>query len=129
MTQRKCVIRPAKRSSIVGDPDVCISDVCAPSRHAIGRRTRDSDSNARRRDTSISASERRYTRIFRSGAQIPLEIEELHLQIRGRPEESAVQTLAPNRANEPFNEWMQERGTIEDVRGAKLRPRQRLAIT
>jgi hypothetical protein len=40
---------------------------------------------------------------------VPLEIEELHLQVRGRPEESAVQTLAPNGANRPFNEWMRER--------------------
>jgi hypothetical protein len=39
---------------------------------------------------------------------VPLEIEELHLQIRGGPEESAVQTLAPNGANQPFNEWMRE---------------------
>jgi len=40
---------------------------------------------------------------------VPLEFEELHLQIRCRPEERAVQTLAPNGANQPFNEGMGER--------------------
>ena len=40
---------------------------------------------------------------------VTLEIEELHLQISGRPEEGGVQTLAPNRANQPFNEWMRKR--------------------
>src|SRR5713226_8981372 len=39
---------------------------------------------------------------------VTLEIEELHLQIRGRPEQGAVQTFAPNRANQPFNEGMGE---------------------
>jgi hypothetical protein len=40
---------------------------------------------------------------------VPLEIEELHLQISGRPEEHQVQTFAPNRANQPLDEWMRER--------------------
>jgi hypothetical protein len=40
---------------------------------------------------------------------VPLEIEELRLQISGRPEEGVVQTFAPNRANQPFNEGMRER--------------------
>src|SRR5262249_10813158 len=40
---------------------------------------------------------------------VALEIEELHLQIRSRPEERVVQTLAPNGANQPFDEWMRER--------------------
>src|SRR3989442_7112466 len=40
---------------------------------------------------------------------VTVEIEELHLQIRGRPEQSAVQTFAPNGANQPFNEGMGER--------------------
>ena len=40
---------------------------------------------------------------------VTLEIEELHLQIRGRPEQHAVQTFAPNGANQPFNEGMGER--------------------
>jgi len=35
---------------------------------------------------------------------VTLEIEDLHLQIRRRPEQGAVQTLTPDRANEPFNE-------------------------
>ncbi len=38
-----------------------------------------------------------------------LEIEEFHFQISGRPEEGAVQTFAPNGADQPFNEWMRER--------------------
>src|SRR5262249_19366274 len=38
-----------------------------------------------------------------------LEIEELPLQISGRPEERAVETFAPNRSNQPFDEWMRER--------------------
>jgi hypothetical protein len=41
--------------------------------------------------------------------KVPLEIEELHLQISGRPEEAAVQTFAANGANQPFNEGMRER--------------------
>src|SRR5207245_7924550 len=39
---------------------------------------------------------------------VALEIEELHLQIRCRPEQGAVQTLTPNGSNEPFNEGMRE---------------------
>jgi hypothetical protein len=40
---------------------------------------------------------------------VALEVEELDLQIRGRPEERAIQILAPNGANQPFHEWMRER--------------------
>jgi hypothetical protein len=40
---------------------------------------------------------------------VMLEIEELHLQIRGRPEQGTVQTFAPNGADQPFNEWVRER--------------------
>jgi len=40
---------------------------------------------------------------------VPLEIEELLLQIVGRPKERAVQTFAPNGANQPFDEWMRPR--------------------
>src|SRR2546428_4702865 len=40
---------------------------------------------------------------------VPLEIEELHLQIRGRPEQGAVQTFAPNGANQSFDEGMRKR--------------------
>jgi hypothetical protein len=32
---------------------------------------------------------------------VTLEIEELHLQIRGGPEQGAVHTFAPNGANQP----------------------------
>src|SRR5438445_11838458 len=35
---------------------------------------------------------------------VTVEIEARHLQIRGRPEQGAVQTFAPNGANQPFNE-------------------------
>jgi len=35
---------------------------------------------------------------------VPLELMELQLQIRGRPEQRAVETLAPNRADQPFDE-------------------------
>src|SRR6516225_9728298 len=38
-----------------------------------------------------------------------LEFEELHLQVSDRPEERAVETFAPNRSNQPFDEWMRER--------------------
>jgi hypothetical protein len=40
---------------------------------------------------------------------VALEIEELHLQISGRPEQGAIQAFAPNGADEPFNERMRER--------------------
>jgi hypothetical protein len=40
---------------------------------------------------------------------VALEIEELHLRIRGRPEQGVVQIFAPNGANQPFNEGMGER--------------------
>ena len=37
------------------------------------------------------------------------EIEELHIQISGRPEQRAVQAFAPNSTDQPFNEWVRER--------------------
>jgi hypothetical protein len=40
---------------------------------------------------------------------VVLENEELHLQIRGRPAQHAIQAFAPNRADEPFNEGMRQR--------------------
>src|SRR5713101_6447760 len=40
---------------------------------------------------------------------VPLEIKELHLEISGRPEEGAVETFAPNRSDQAFDEWMRER--------------------
>src|SRR5262249_307365 len=40
---------------------------------------------------------------------VALEIEELHLQIAGRPEQGAVQAFAPDGADQPFNKWMRER--------------------
>ena len=40
---------------------------------------------------------------------VPLEIEELHLQIRGRPEQGAVQTFASDGANQAFNEGVRKR--------------------
>src|SRR6476660_5396309 len=40
---------------------------------------------------------------------VALELEELPLQVSGRPEERPVQALPPNRANEPFNKGMRER--------------------
>ena len=57
---------------------------------------------------------------------VPLEIEELHLQIRGRPEQHAVQTLAPNGADQPLNEGMGERHVrycldFADVQYAQIR--------
>src|SRR5881397_3817312 len=57
---------------------------------------------------------------------VPLEIEELHLQIRGRPEQGAVQTFAPHGANQPFNEGMGERHVrhgldVPDVEDAQIR--------
>src|SRR2546422_606195 len=57
---------------------------------------------------------------------VMLEIEELHLQIRGRPEQGAVQTFAPNGANQPFNEGMGERHVrhgldFPDVEDAQIR--------
>src|SRR5262249_57910671 len=39
---------------------------------------------------------------------IALELEELHLQIGGRPEQRAVQACAPDGADQPLNEWMRE---------------------
>ena len=57
---------------------------------------------------------------------VTVEIEELHLQIRGRPEQGAVQTFAPNGANQPFNEGMGERHVrhrldFPDVEDAQIR--------
>ena len=40
---------------------------------------------------------------------ITLKIEELHFQICSRPEEHAVETFAPNRADQPFDKWMRQR--------------------
>src|SRR5207245_11270360 len=37
------------------------------------------------------------------------ELEELHLQIGGSPEQGAVQAFPSNRANESFDEWMRDR--------------------
>ena len=41
--------------------------------------------------------------------KVALEIKELRLQISRGPEERAVQTFAPNGANQPFDEGMRER--------------------
>src|SRR5580704_12173536 len=41
--------------------------------------------------------------------EVPLELEELQLQISGRPEERPVQAFASNGANQTFDEWMRER--------------------
>ena len=38
----------------------------------------------------------------------PLEIEELHLEVSGRPEYRVIQTLAPNGADQPFDKRMRE---------------------
>jgi len=40
------------------------------------------------------------------------ELEELQLQIGGRPEEGAIQAFPSNRANEPFDEGMRERRVL-----------------
>src|SRR6266849_4801721 len=40
---------------------------------------------------------------------VTLKLEELHLQIGGRPEEGAVEAFPANGANESFDEWMRER--------------------
>jgi len=40
---------------------------------------------------------------------ITLKLEEFHFQVGGRPEQSAIQALPSNRANESFNEGMRER--------------------
>jgi hypothetical protein len=40
--------------------------------------------------------------------QVPLEIKEFHVQVSGRPER-AVETPAPNRADQAFDEWMRQR--------------------
>jgi hypothetical protein len=70
-----------------------------------------------RTDTRVSAA-RVSVRVRRTAFQPPmgamtvviaLEIEELHLQISGRPEQRAVQAFAPNGADDPFNEGMGER--------------------
>jgi hypothetical protein len=39
---------------------------------------------------------------------VPLEFEELHLEVSSRPEQSPIQTLAANSADQPFNERMRE---------------------
>lgn len=40
---------------------------------------------------------------------IALKLEELHFQICSRPEEHAVETVAPNRADQPFDKWTRQR--------------------
>jgi len=57
---------------------------------------------------------------------VTLEIEELRLQIRRRPQQGAVQTFAPNGANQAFNEGMGERHVrhrldFPDVEDAQIR--------
>jgi hypothetical protein len=37
---------------------------------------------------------------------VPLEVEKLHLGVSGRPEQRAIHALAPNAADQPFNERM-----------------------
>ena len=69
---------------------------------------------------------------------VPLEIEEFHFQISGRPEECAIQTFAPNGANQPFDEGMGERHVrhrldLPDVQDAQIRlplvePIQRIVV-
>jgi hypothetical protein len=39
---------------------------------------------------------------------VPLELNELQLQVGGRPEEGVIQAFPSNRANEPFDEGMRE---------------------
>src|SRR5262247_217394 len=39
---------------------------------------------------------------------VALEVEQFHLQIGCRPEESPIQMLSPNRANQSFNEGMRK---------------------
>ena len=46
---------------------------------------------------------------------VVLEIEELRLQIRGRPEQGAVQTFAPNGANQAFHIDVTEDATFDGV--------------
>jgi hypothetical protein len=46
------------------------------------------------------------TRMRSMTVEVPSEIEELHLQISGRPEQGMVQAFAPNGADQSFNEWM-----------------------
>ena len=41
--------------------------------------------------------------------KVPLEINELHLQISSRPEQRPVETFAANRSDQAFNEWMRQR--------------------
>jgi hypothetical protein len=47
---------------------------------------------------------------------VTLELEELHLQIGGRPKEGAVQAFPSNRTDESFDEWMRERRVPEQGR-------------
>jgi hypothetical protein len=49
------------------------------------------------------------TRVRAMTVRVPLEIKESHLQVSGRPEQRAVETLAPNRADQAFDEWMRQR--------------------
>jgi hypothetical protein len=41
--------------------------------------------------------------------KVALELTELQLQIRGRPEQRAVETFAADRADQAFDEWMRQR--------------------
>jgi hypothetical protein len=47
---------------------------------------------------------------------VALEIEQLLLQIGGRPEKGAVQAFAPYGADQPFNEWVAGIGEPGDRR-------------
>jgi len=57
--------------------------------------------------------------------KVVLEISELRLKISSCPEKRVVQTLASNRADQPFDEWMGERHDwhrfdLDDFQDAKV---------
>jgi hypothetical protein len=57
---------------------------------------------------------------------VALELEELHLQVGGRPKECAVQALPSNRPNQAFDEGMRQRRVRHaldflDVENAQVR--------
>ena len=55
--------------------------------------------------------------------KIALEIKELPLQIRGRPEQCPVETFAANRTDQAFDEWMRQGAYGTVLMAATLRIR------
>jgi hypothetical protein len=58
--------------------------------------------------------------------EVLLKVSKLCLKVGSRPEKRLVQTLLPNRPDQPFDEWMRERHSrdsfdFDDLQDAEVR--------